>query len=286
MSDRDRGETVGADTAAPCAVAAAAPDAGEITSRRILLIAGPVILSNATVPIQGAVDTAVIGRLGLTAPLAAVGLGAEILGFVFGVFNFLQIGVSGLSAQALGARKPERLGLALLRGLLLGGAIGLTLFALQTPIIAGMLLLFEASEQTEALAATYIGWRVLGAPAELMNYVLFGWFAGQEQTRRLFQHQVFLTALNVTLNITFVVGFELGVFGVALGTAIASWLGLAYGLILVRTRARVILPERWRPSLRRLLDRSELIDLLRGSIECCLQSCRRARSPGAAPCQD
>ena len=48
----------------------------EITHARVARIAVPVVLSNATVPLLGAVDTAVIGQLGQAAPLGAVGMGA------------------------------------------------------------------------------------------------------------------------------------------------------------------------------------------------------------------
>ena len=47
--------------------------AQEINNRRVLAIAVPIVLSNITVPILGAVDTAVIGQLGKAAPVAAVG---------------------------------------------------------------------------------------------------------------------------------------------------------------------------------------------------------------------
>ena len=50
-----------------------------ITHRRVLKIAVPIVLSNATVPILGAVDTGVVGQLGEAAPIGAVGIGAIII---------------------------------------------------------------------------------------------------------------------------------------------------------------------------------------------------------------
>ena len=41
----------------------------EVTHRRILAIAGPIVLSNATIPLLGAVDTAVVGQMGQAAPI-------------------------------------------------------------------------------------------------------------------------------------------------------------------------------------------------------------------------
>ena len=51
-----------------------------ITHRRVLTIAFPIVISNASVPILGLVDTGVIGQMGLAAPIGAVGIGAIILG--------------------------------------------------------------------------------------------------------------------------------------------------------------------------------------------------------------
>ncbi|MBX2854516.1 MAG: MATE family efflux transporter [Rhodobacteraceae bacterium] len=234
----------------------------EITSQRVLLIAAPVVLSNATVPLQGFIDTAIIGNLGEVAPLAAVGIGAQVLSFAFGIFNFLQIGVSGLSAQALGAGLRERVVNTLLRGLLIALTIACLLILLQLPLRWLGLSVFEASEEAETLAAVYIGIRIWGAPAELMNYALVGWFAGQEMTRRMFQHQVALSLANIALNFLLAVGLGWGIVGVALGTVIASYLGLAYGLWLARGRLITLLPEEWRPDPARVLRRDELIRMM------------------------
>ncbi|MEM1421002.1 MAG: MATE family efflux transporter [Pseudomonadota bacterium] len=235
---------------------------GAVTALRILTIALPVVLSNATVPIQGAVDTALIGQLGVVAALAGVGLAAAIFDIALGSLNFLQMGTSGLSAQALGSRAHERLANTLLRGLIIGGTIGLAFILLQTPVIWLGLTLFEASSEAETIAAEYFHIRIWGAPAELMNYALLGWFTGQEMTRRLFQHQLVLTLSNIALNLLFVLVFDWGVAGVALGTLIASVLGLLYGLWIARARIRVLVPASWRPSRDRLLKRDELLRLL------------------------
>ena len=67
-------------------------DNGPITDKRVLKIALPIVLSNATVPILGAVDTGVVGQMGLAAPIGAVGLGAIILAFVYWILGFLRMG--------------------------------------------------------------------------------------------------------------------------------------------------------------------------------------------------
>ena len=54
-----------------------------LTHARVLRIALPIVLSNATVPLLGAVDTAVIGQLGDAASLGGVGIGAVILATLY-----------------------------------------------------------------------------------------------------------------------------------------------------------------------------------------------------------
>ena len=60
------------------------------THRRVLAIALPIVVSNATVPILGAVDTGVVGQLGEAAPIGAVGIGAIILTAFYWIFGFLR----------------------------------------------------------------------------------------------------------------------------------------------------------------------------------------------------
>src|SRR6185312_1284578 len=95
--------------------------------RRVWLLAGPVILSNITTPLLGAVDTGVVGRLPDPALIGGVALGSLIFNFVFWGFGFLRMGTTGLTAQALGALDNVELRATFLRALALAGTIGLAL---------------------------------------------------------------------------------------------------------------------------------------------------------------
>ena len=78
-------------------------DAQTITHARVMRVAVPIVLANVTVPLLGAVDTAVVGQMGAAAPIGAVGIGAIILSSVYWIFGFLRMGTTGLTSQALGA---------------------------------------------------------------------------------------------------------------------------------------------------------------------------------------
>ncbi|WP_308918369.1 MATE family efflux transporter, partial [Jannaschia sp. LMIT008] len=99
----------------------------EPTNRRVLKIALPIVLSNATVPILGVVDTGVVGQMGEAAPIAAVGVGAIVLTSLYWIFGFLRMGTTGLAAQALGAGDRDEVTALLTRALLIAGGAGAVL---------------------------------------------------------------------------------------------------------------------------------------------------------------
>ena len=203
---------------------------GAITHRRVLHIAVPIVLSNITVPILGAVDTGVVGQLGLPEPIGAVGLGAIILSAVYWVFGFLRMGTVGLTSQALGAGEHGEVAALLTRALLIGGAGGIALIALQVPLFWGALQASPASPEVEAMATGYMRIRIWSAPAAIAIYGITGWLIAQERTRAVLMMQLWMNGLNIGLDLWFVLGLGWGVEGVALATFLAEWSGLAVGL--------------------------------------------------------
>ncbi len=205
-----------------------------ITHRRVLKIAVPIVLSNATVPILGAVDTGVVGQMGQAAPIGAVGMGAVILSAIYWIFGFLRMGTTGLAAQARGAGDTAETGALLMRGLLLGGTAGLVFILAQVGVFWGAFALSPASAEVEALTRSYLEIRIWGAPATIALYAVTGWLIAIERTRGVFLLQVWMNGLNIVLDLWFVLGLGWGVEGVAIATLIAEWTGLALGLWLCR----------------------------------------------------
>jgi MATE family multidrug resistance protein len=209
-------------------------DPQPITHARVLRIAVPIMLANMTVPLQGVADTAVIGQIPDATPIAAVAVGAALLGTLLWIFGFLRMGTAGLTAQALGAGDRGEVAALLTRALLIGGAGGLLLIPLVGPLSQFGFGFSPANDQVKALAASYIDIRILSAPAAVALFGINGWLGAQERTRSMLVLQVCMVSLNITLNLILVVGLDLGVPGVAWATVIADWAGLALGLWLCR----------------------------------------------------
>ena len=217
-----------------------------LSHRRVLAIALPIVLSNATVPLLGLVDTGVVGQLGEAAPIGAVGIGAVILASVYWIFGFLRMGTSGLIAQAQGAGDAAEVGAHLLRALAIAAVAGLAMIALQVPLAHAAFRIAPTSAEVEALARQYLAIRIWGAPATIGLYAITGWLIAVERTRAVLALQLVQNGLNVVLDLWFVLGLGWGVGGVAVATLIAEWAGLALGLWL----ARGVIARAWRSAQR------------------------------------
>lgn len=188
------------------------------------------MLSNATVPILGAVDTGVVGQMGLAAPIGAVGIGAVILSAFYWVFGFLRMGTVGLTAQAEGQGNSGEVAALLTRALMIGLGAGVVIIALQGALFWAAFQVSPASADVEGLARQYMAVRIWSAPAAIALYGITGWLIAQERTRAVLVLQLWMNGLNIAFDIWFVIGLGWGVQGVALATTIAEWSGFALGL--------------------------------------------------------
>lgn len=215
----------------------------KLTHKRVLNLALPIMLSNATVPILGAVDTGVVGQMGLAAPIGAVGIGAVILSAFYWVFGFLRMGTVGLTAQAEGQGDTGEVAALLTRALMIGLGAGVLIIALQTALFWAAFQVSPASAEVEGLARQYMTVRIWSAPAAIALYGITGWLIAQERTRAVLVLQLWMNGLNIVLDVWFVLGLGWGVQGVAFATALAEWSGFALGLWFCRA---VFVGTAWR----------------------------------------
>ncbi|WP_127115038.1 MATE family efflux transporter [Shimia sediminis] len=234
------------------------PEVKPATHARVLKVAIPIVISNATVPILGAVDTGVVGQLGEAAPIGAVGIGAIILTGLYWMFGFLRMGTTGLTSQAHGAGRHGEVSAMLTRALMLGFAGAAVIIALQYPLFLLAFQLSPASAEVESLAQGYMQIRVFSAPAMIGLYGITGWLIALERTRAVLLLQVWMNGLNIVLDLWFVLGLGWGVEGVAFATFLAEWTGLALGLWLCRDAFQ---QPAWR-DWTRIFDRARLREVM------------------------
>ncbi len=229
--------------------------------QNIFAIAIPVVLANIAIPIQGLIDTSIVGHFAHAYYLAGMGLAIQVISLLLVSFNFLQYATSGLSAQAVGKYSPvgcaekqslevlgseninlEKIGLDVLatelvailhRAMVLAMLIGLVIFILRDWLIAFALSFFASTIDSYQVASDYLHIKMWGIIAELMNYAFLGWFAGQGKSKLMLYQQSFIAICNIMFTLSLVYWFDMGIKGVALGTVIAYWLGIAFACGLV-----------------------------------------------------
>ena len=96
-----------------------------LSYKEFLVLTVPFMISTATQPLLGAVNTAIMGHLSDAAYIAAVALGVILFNSMYWLFGFLRVATTGFSAQALGKGDREAVSLALYRPALLAAGISI-----------------------------------------------------------------------------------------------------------------------------------------------------------------
>ncbi|WP_313683597.1 MATE family efflux transporter DinF [Pantoea sp.] len=241
-------------------------------------LALPMILSNITVPLLGVVDTAVIGHLDSPIYLGGVAVGSTATSFIFMLLLFLRMSTTGLTAQAFGASDKTALARALTQPLLIALIAGVLFMLLRTPVSNLAAALMGGSVAVQQQAQLFIQIRWLSAPATLANLVLLGWLLGVQYARAPVVLLVVGNLVNILLDLLFVLGLHWGVAGAAAATALAEYVTLGVGLLMVARVLKLrgidftLLKASWRGGAARLFRLNRDIMLRSFLLQICFAS--------------
>ena len=235
-----------------------------ISHKDLFKIATPIMIANVSTPLIGVVDTIIIGQVPDPTLIGSVAIASLIFTFIFWSFGFLRMGTTGLTAQALGANDHEEIRAILGRSILLAFIIGLTLITLQKPISNLSFFLLQGSTQVEFLAHEYFDIRIWSAPATLTNYVLLGWLIAIGKAKHALGLQLLLNISNILFDTFFVLGLNMGIQGVALGTIVAEYSAALVGIgVVLRVQSHLL--GSW--DIRRILKKARVIKTLSVNID-------------------
>ena len=198
----------------------------------------PIFFSNIAIPFAGLVDTGLMGHLDNEKFLAAISVAASVITMIFWSFGFLRMGTVGLVAQASGRKDQSEIIYILVRNLILAFSIGLVIIFFKDTILFTIKHFFLVSDETFVLISNYISIRILSAPAELIIYVLAGYYLGLQRTNISSLMISIFCISNAILSAVLVINYNLEIFGVAIGTVIAAYLTITIFLFLVYFQLR------------------------------------------------
>ena len=92
--------------------------------KKVLHLTWPVIIANLSLPLAGAVDTAVVGHLPDPVFIGAVALGALVFSSFYWLVSFLRSGTTGLVSQSFGVGDYTEVTAVFVRGLSVAVVLG------------------------------------------------------------------------------------------------------------------------------------------------------------------
>jgi len=211
-----------------------------ISYQHIWRLSWPIILSNMTFPLSGAVGVAMMGHLPDPAFVGGVGLGVLVFNVIYLAFGFLRMGTTGFTSQAFGRNDTAELVAILTRSLITAALMGVIIILLQYPLISAASHLLKASAEAEHLMTRYMAIRIYDMPASLLNMAILGWLFGQQQMRYCMFHLVFVNLLNAGLASVFVLFLDMTIEGVALASIVAQYSGLALFIVILSLKRQAL----------------------------------------------
>lgn len=199
---------------------------------KVLKLAVPSIISNITVPLLSLVDIAIVGHLGSAAYIGAIALGGLIFNVLYWNFGFLRMGTSGLASQAYGRKDFRGMLSVLFRAMEVAWGLALLFVVFRHQIADVAFYFIETKPEVRGLAEEYFLINIWAAPAVLGLYALKGWFIGMQNSKIPMCIAIFINVMNIVLSLIFVYLLNMGIKGVALGSALAQISGLLLAVFL------------------------------------------------------
>jgi len=214
-------------------------------NRDILKLALPSILANITVPIVGMVDIAVAGHLDANAAtlIGGIAIGTMLFDLLYWNFGALRVSTGGLTAQAFGRGDMKECSRIFTRSVGVALMCALVLLLIQWVFVKAAFLVVDCTPQVQELATRYFFVRIWAAPATLSLMSFKGWFIGMQDSVSPMVTDLVVNGMNILMSFVLALGIPgvldpMGFKGIAMGTVVAQWSGLAVAFILLLSRYR------------------------------------------------
>ncbi len=190
---------------------------------KVLGIALPLILSNITIPLVGLVDNLVVGHLGSSIYIGAIGIGSIIISYILFSFGFIKSVTTGQISQSSGSGNFQKLFSSLYQISFIAFLISSLIIISRTYIIDTSLYLMEASSTVKDNSKIYLDYRIWSVPAIFMRDILIGYLIGVQKARMAMVIVIFINILNIILDFYFVYHLNMKIEGVAIASLIAEY---------------------------------------------------------------
>ncbi len=189
---------------------------------KILLFTLPLMLSGILQLLFNAADVVVVGRFAGNEALAAVGSTGALTNLLVNLFIGLSVGANVLVARYYGAKQEKEVSQTVHTSILVSIVGGLLMAVIGILAARPLLELMDTPENVIEHSILYMRIYFLGMPVMLLFNFGSAILRAIGDTRRPLFYLIIAGIINVILNLWFVIGFHLGVAGVAMATVIAQ----------------------------------------------------------------
>lgn len=194
---------------------------GDISSQ-LIRFSIPLVLGNLFQLTYNAVDSIVVGRFAGEEALAAVGTAGPVMNIVILGITGICIGASVLMSEFFGAGNHEKLKKEVATTLLFGCYFSLAIVILGLFFSGGIIRLLRVPEEITEDATVYLRLILIGMPFTFFYNGVASALRSVGDSRTPVRFLAVASILNAILDLIFVAGFHMGVFGAAFSTVIAE----------------------------------------------------------------
>lgn len=210
----------------------------------ILRFIFPLIIGNIFQQLYNMADTIIVGRFVSPDALAAVGSTGTIMFLIVGFAQGITAGFSVLTAQRYGAKDSEGVKTSVANGILLSLIFSVLLSGISMLTMNSLLKLMNTPENIFQDAYTYIMIISGGMIATIFYNLLSSFLRAVGNSKIPLVFLVISAALNVILDLLFIIRFQMGVSGAAFATIISQGISVILCLIYIFTRMPALAPEK------------------------------------------
>ena len=190
--------------------------------KQLLLFALPLMVGNVFQQFYNTVDAIIVGNYVSKQALAAVGTTGNVINAVISLAIGLSTGASVAISQYFGARDRDRLHTAVHTTVAMTLTLGLLLTALAVPLVPLMIRAMRTPLDVQKDAATYLRIYFSGLVGLLLYNAGAAILRAVGDSKRPLYFLIASTILNAVFDYIFVVGFGLGIRGVAFATILTQ----------------------------------------------------------------
>lgn len=199
--------------------------------KNIVLFSLPLIASGLLQFLFNSADQIVIGQFASKESLAAVGSNGALISLLLNLFIGLSVGTNVIMARAIGERNDGKAERVVHTSILLGVICGVVMTVFCFFMARTFLVILKCDADVIDKATTYLKIYFLGMPATIIYDFGAAVLRAKGDTKRPLIFLAVAGALNVVLNLFFVIVCKMDVAGVALATIISQYLSCALVII-------------------------------------------------------